>query len=181
MNPWYSPHFYLLNSSLTLWKLTPKRKRYNTRSWSTLYFYNLFSFLFNLLQIHYIVSLLLLCSHQILQNLSHLLIGLAKFLGTHLPKKISISRQNIHQYYLDQRKCKIRKTCCSSSSSSFLIRKKYRFRRAILMRKRGGSCTTVPTWGSNLKSPCPELMADSTRDLKNQFRPPSSKEVSIFC
>ncbi|KAG8644775.1 uncharacterized protein At5g41620 isoform X2 [Manihot esculenta] len=41
--------------------------------------------------------------------------------------------------------CKIRKRGNSSSSSSSLIQK-YRFKRAILVGKRGGSTTPVPTW-----------------------------------
>ncbi|XP_022728650.1 uncharacterized protein At5g41620-like [Durio zibethinus] len=44
-----------------------------------------------------------------------------------------------------KRACKIRKRGCSSSSSSSLIQK-YRFKRAILVGKRAGSTTPVPTW-----------------------------------
>ncbi|XP_040992975.1 uncharacterized protein At5g41620-like [Juglans microcarpa x Juglans regia] len=47
---------------------------------------------------------------------------------------------------------KIRKRGCSSSSSSSLVRK-YRFKRAILVGKRGGSSTQVPTWKTSDRSP----------------------------
>jgi len=47
--------------------------------------------------------------------------------------------------------CKIRKRGCSSSSSSSLVRK-YRFKRAILVGKRGGSSTQVPTWKTSARS-----------------------------
>lgn len=47
---------------------------------------------------------------------------------------------------------KIRKRGCSSSSSSSLV-KKYRYKRAILVGKRGGSSTPVPTWKTSVKSP----------------------------
>lgn len=47
---------------------------------------------------------------------------------------------------------KIRKRGCSSSSSSSLVRK-YRFKRAILVGKRGGSSTQVPTWKTSARSP----------------------------
>ncbi|KAK2640803.1 hypothetical protein Ddye_022566 [Dipteronia dyeriana] len=50
---------------------------------------------------------------------------------------------------------KIRKRGCSSSSSSSLVQK-YRFKRAILVGKRGGSTTPVPTWKTSvIKSPPP--------------------------
>ncbi|PON65239.1 golgin family A protein [Trema orientale] len=56
-------------------------------------------------------------------------------------------------------KCKIRKRNCSSSSSSSLVRK-YRFKRAILMGKRGGSTTpAAPMWET--ASPAPVSMADA--------------------
>lgn len=42
-------------------------------------------------------------------------------------------------------KCKIRKRGCSSSSSSSLVQN-FRLKRAILVRKRGGSSTPVPSW-----------------------------------
>ncbi|XP_016689237.1 probable DNA double-strand break repair Rad50 ATPase isoform X2 [Gossypium hirsutum] len=52
-----------------------------------------------------------------------------------------------------KRVCKIRKRGCSSSSSSSLIQK-YRFKRAILVQKRAGSTTPVPTWiTATTKSP----------------------------
>lgn len=52
--------------------------------------------------------------------------------------------------------CKIRKRGCSSSSSSSLVRK-YRFKRAILVGKRFGSGTPVPTWKLGMKSPPLEM------------------------
>ncbi|KAF8009484.1 hypothetical protein BT93_J0470 [Corymbia citriodora subsp. variegata] len=48
--------------------------------------------------------------------------------------------------------CKIRKRGCSSSSSSSLVRR-YRLKRAILVGKRAGSSTPVPTWRTGAKSP----------------------------
>ncbi|TXG58201.1 hypothetical protein EZV62_016030 [Acer yangbiense] len=55
-----------------------------------------------------------------------------------------MSRQNYNQNYLPG---KIRKRGCSSSASSTSsIVQNYRFKRAILVGKRGGSSTPVPTW-----------------------------------
>ncbi|XWS28532.1 hypothetical protein CRYUN_Cryun25bG0078100 [Craigia yunnanensis] len=51
-----------------------------------------------------------------------------------------------------ERACKIRKRGCSSSSSSSLIQK-YRFKRAILVGKRAGSTTLVPTWKTATTKP----------------------------
>lgn len=64
--------------------------------------------------------------------------------------------------------CKIRKRGCSSSSSSSLVRK-YRFKRAILVGKRGGSSTQVPTWKTSARSPSLEM--ETAEFLKH----PSSK------
>lgn len=50
-----------------------------------------------------------------------------------------------HDHNLIERQCKIRKRGCSSSSSSSLVRR-YRLKRAILVGKRAGSSTPVPTW-----------------------------------
>ncbi|XP_030522242.1 sodium channel and clathrin linker 1 isoform X2 [Rhodamnia argentea] len=52
----------------------------------------------------------------------------------------------------DGGQCKIRKRGCSSSSSSSLVRR-YRLKRAILVGKRAGSSTPVPTWRTGAKSP----------------------------
>ncbi|XP_068645650.1 uncharacterized protein At5g41620-like [Aristolochia californica] len=49
--------------------------------------------------------------------------------------------------------CKIRKRGCSSSSSSSSILQNYRFKRAILVAKRGGSSTPVPIWKMSSRSP----------------------------
>lgn len=60
-----------------------------------------------------------------------------------------------HNHNLDGKKggvSKIRKRGCSSSSSSSLVRK-YRFKRAILVGKRGGASTQVPTWKTTTRSP----------------------------
>ncbi|XP_058102708.1 uncharacterized protein At5g41620 [Magnolia sinica] len=51
--------------------------------------------------------------------------------------------------------CKIRKRGCSSSSSSSSVLQNYRFKRAILVGKRGGSSTPVPTWKMSSRSPSP--------------------------
>ncbi|OVA09727.1 hypothetical protein BVC80_9101g266 [Macleaya cordata] len=48
---------------------------------------------------------------------------------------------------------KIRKRGCSSSSSSSSIVQNYRFKRALLVGKRGGSNTPVPTWKISSRSP----------------------------
>ncbi|KAF4374119.1 hypothetical protein F8388_012106 [Cannabis sativa] len=57
-------------------------------------------------------------------------------------------------------KCKIRKRNCSSSSSSSLVRK-YRFKRTILMGKRGGSTTPAVTMWETTSSPAPVSMAET--------------------
>ncbi|KAF8395429.1 hypothetical protein HHK36_019375 [Tetracentron sinense] len=49
--------------------------------------------------------------------------------------------------------CKIRKRGCTSSSSSSSIVQSYRFKRAILVGKKGGSSTPVPTWKISSRSP----------------------------
>ncbi|XP_010262928.1 PREDICTED: uncharacterized protein At5g41620-like [Nelumbo nucifera] len=50
-------------------------------------------------------------------------------------------------------RCNIRKRGCSSSSSSSSLVKNYRIKRAILVGKRGGSSTPVPTWKMSSRSP----------------------------
>jgi len=52
---------------------------------------------------------------------------------------------------------KIRKRGCSSptSSTSSILREGYRFKRAIVVGKRGGSTTPVPTWRLMGRSPSP--------------------------
>ncbi|XP_059627744.1 uncharacterized protein At5g41620 isoform X2 [Cornus florida] len=54
-------------------------------------------------------------------------------------------RQNLNVEGRMEGECKIRKRGCSSSSSSSLVQN-YRLKRAILVGKRGGSSTPVPTW-----------------------------------
>lgn len=61
-------------------------------------------------------------------------------------------------------KCKIRKRGGSSSSSSSSLVQNFRLKRAILVRKRGGSSTPVPTWKMSTRlSP---LHGDHTGKLK---------------
>ncbi|XP_017603045.1 uncharacterized protein LOC108450095 isoform X2 [Gossypium arboreum] len=78
-----------------------------------------------------------------------------------------------------KRVCKIRKRGCSSSSSSSLIQK-YRFKRAILVQKRAGSTTPVPTWiTATTKSPSlaiPSVEFPSKGSPKNVSK---TKEVSV--
>ncbi|GMP88370.1 hypothetical protein CsSME_00040390 [Camellia sinensis var. sinensis] len=69
---------------------------------------------------------------------------------------------------VERRECKIRKRGCSSSSSSSLVRN-YRLKRAILVGKRGGSSTPVPTWKMDSKSPPPSVL----QNAKSMKYPPS--------
>lgn len=78
--------------------------------------------------------------------------------------------------------CKIRKRGCSSSSSSSLVQK-YRVKRAILVGKKAGSTTPVPTWKTAAKS---NALALSRPELLNPSPTPphitntsESKEVSV--
>ncbi|KAK4758205.1 hypothetical protein SAY87_019506 [Trapa incisa] len=57
--------------------------------------------------------------------------------------------------------CKIRKRGCSSSSSSSLVRR-YRLKKAILVGKRTGSSTPVPTWKVGLRSPAALVIPNSS-------------------
>lgn len=66
--------------------------------------------------------------------------------------------------------CKIRKRRCSSSSSSSLAQK-YRFKRAILVGKQGGSSTPVPTWKTISRSPSSVMQKNAENFPK--FPPPS--------
>lgn len=78
----------------------------------------------------------------------------------------------------EQQQCKIRKRGNSSSSSSSLV-KKYRFKRAILVGKRGGSSTPVPIWMTSSKSPTlAEPNAESTKCTPHQ-NGSKAKEVSV--
>ncbi|XP_043694561.1 uncharacterized protein At5g41620-like [Telopea speciosissima] len=63
-----------------------------------------------------------------------------------------MSRQNRSIEGLIRGHCKIRKRGCSSSSSSSSLVQNYRFKRAILVGKRGGSSTPVPTWKLSSRS-----------------------------
>ena len=75
-----------------------------------------------------------------------------------------------HDRSMDLIPGKIRKRGCSSSaSSSSSILQNYRFKRAILVSKRGGSSTPVPTWKlMNSRSPVSALRA-----LESPRYPPS--------
>ncbi|KAK6926537.1 hypothetical protein RJ641_008256 [Dillenia turbinata] len=53
-------------------------------------------------------------------------------------------------------RCKVRKRGGSSSSPSSILQN-YRFKRAILVGKKGGSSTPVPTWKIGSKSPSPRI------------------------
>ncbi|XP_050221720.1 uncharacterized protein LOC126671907 [Mercurialis annua] len=73
----------------------------------------------------------------------------------------------------NREQCKIRKRGNSSSSSSSVVQK-YRFKRAILVGKRGGSSTPVPTWKTATKSPA------LSSSMPNAEPPPSqTKEASV--
>ncbi|KAJ0083847.1 hypothetical protein Patl1_30352 [Pistacia atlantica] len=75
---------------------------------------------------------------------------------------------------------KIRKRGCSSSSSSSLVQK-YRFKRAILVGKRGGSSTPFPTWKTSVKSP--SLVMPTAEQQPSSVMPSQGgdrgKEVSV--
>ncbi|CAN6470499.1 unnamed protein product [Victoria cruziana] len=57
--------------------------------------------------------------------------------------------------------CKIRKRGCSSSSSASSILTNQRLKRAILVGRRGGSSTPVPTWKMSSRSRSPVAFVDS--------------------
>lgn len=65
---------------------------------------------------------------------------------------------------LIERQCKIRKRGCSSSSSSSLVRR-YRLKRAILVGKRAGSSTPVPTWKTSTSPRSPATMPKKQKGL----------------
>ncbi|KAH7561278.1 hypothetical protein JRO89_XS10G0204900 [Xanthoceras sorbifolium] len=77
---------------------------------------------------------------------------------------------------------KIRKRGCSSSSSSSLVQR-YRFKRAILVGKRGGSTTPVPTWKTTVKSPSYFSPVLNTEQQQPKCTPPlagiKAKEMSV--
>ncbi|KAL5574951.1 hypothetical protein UlMin_016650 [Ulmus minor] len=86
---------------------------------------------------------------------------------------------------LESTKCKIRKRNCSSSSSSSLVRK-YRFKRVILMGKRGGSSTPAPMWDTSVRSPSSSAAINATPNnnsecskLKQQSEE-KAKQVSVL-
>ncbi|KAK7263429.1 hypothetical protein RJT34_31019 [Clitoria ternatea] len=70
---------------------------------------------------------------------------------------------------------KIRKRGCSSSSSSSLVRR-YRFKRAILVGKKGGSSTPVPMWKTRTTSTTsPSMPLHSSASML----PSKDKELSV--
>ena len=75
-----------------------------------------------------------------------------------------------------ERVCKIRKRGCSSSSSSSLVRR-YRFKRAILVGKRGGSSTPFPTWKTSARSP--SLAMENAEFPKVPTTSSKGKQVSL--
>ncbi|RVX06151.1 hypothetical protein CK203_018856 [Vitis vinifera] len=77
----------------------------------------------------------------------------------------------------------IRKRGCSSSSSTSSVLQKYRFKRAILVGKRGGSSTPVPTWRlMNSRSPASAMRAmESPRSMgggKAKQAPVSARKLA---
>jgi len=79
---------------------------------------------------------------------------------------------------LTQNHSKTRKRGCSSSSSSSLVRR-YRFKRAILVGKKGGSSTPVPMWKT--KTTSPSLHTHPTKPLQSSasMLPSKDKELSV--
>ncbi|WVZ03646.1 hypothetical protein V8G54_024452 [Vigna mungo] len=78
---------------------------------------------------------------------------------------------------LTQNHSKTRKRGCSSSSSSSLVRR-YRFKRAILVGKKGGSSTPVPMWKT--KTTSPSLPTHHTKPLHSSASMlPSSKDREL--
>ncbi|CAJ1979119.1 unnamed protein product [Sphenostylis stenocarpa] len=79
---------------------------------------------------------------------------------------------------LIQSHSKTRKRGCSSSSSSSLVRR-YRFKRAILVGKKGGSSTPVPMWKT--KTTSPSLPTHHTKPLHSSasMLPSKDKELSV--
>lgn len=72
--------------------------------------------------------------------------------------------------------CKVRKRRCSSSSSSSLLRN-YRFKRAILGGKRGGSSTPIPAWNMSSKPPLSARKLAATLWEINDVASPPEKEI----
>ncbi|PIA40643.1 hypothetical protein AQUCO_02400010v1 [Aquilegia coerulea] len=69
---------------------------------------------------------------------------------------------------LIEEKCKIRKRGCSSSSaSSSSMLQNYRFKRVVLINKRGGSSTPVPRWRMSSRSPASILKMPESPNQKS--------------
>ncbi|XP_050370312.1 uncharacterized protein LOC126788369 [Argentina anserina] len=85
----------------------------------------------------------------------------------------------LNRHDLIERQCKIRKRGCSSSSSSSLVRR-YRLKRAILVGKRAGSSTPVPTWKTSTSPRSPANFAAMPKKqkglLQQQQQQHSSKD-----
>ncbi|RDY01629.1 hypothetical protein CR513_15016, partial [Mucuna pruriens] len=75
---------------------------------------------------------------------------------------------------------KTRKRGCSSSSSSSLARR-YRFKRAILVGKKGGSTTPVPMWKTRTTSPSvpTQQHAKPLHSSSSSMLPSKDKELSV--
>ncbi|KAM1353784.1 hypothetical protein ACFX2H_033222 [Malus domestica] len=95
------------------------------------------------------------------------------------------NHQHCHSLIVD-RQCKIRKRGGGSSSSSSSLVRRYRLKRAILVGKRGGSSTPVPTWKTLSAaavvegSPCTATMVangdeDDQKIAKLQQRRPATE------
>ncbi|KAJ8768048.1 hypothetical protein K2173_020988 [Erythroxylum novogranatense] len=74
--------------------------------------------------------------------------------------------------------CKIRKRGNSSSSSSSLV-KKYRFKRAILIRRKAGSTTPVPAWRTSTKPPYSIMPNDESNKCQFSLSGGQANEVSV--
>ncbi|KAL2328438.1 hypothetical protein Fmac_021865 [Flemingia macrophylla] len=91
----------------------------------------------------------------------------------------SIANNNHLSEGLTQNRKKTRKRGCSSSSSSSLVRR-YRFKRAILVGKKGGSSTPVPLWKTRTSSPSLPTQ-HTTKPLHScaSMLPSKDKELSV--
>ena len=89
----------------------------------------------------------------------------------------NLEKENINE---KQKQNKIRKRGCSSSSSSSLVRR-YRFKRAILVGKKGGASTPVPMWKTSTESPSKAVHQHShhTKSLLSSGVSSREKEFSL--
>uniref|UniRef100_A0A5B6ZCH5 Uncharacterized protein n=1 Tax=Davidia involucrata TaxID=16924 RepID=A0A5B6ZCH5_DAVIN len=81
-----------------------------------------------------------------------------------------MSKQNLGVEGRIEGQCKVRKRGCSSSSSSSLVQN-YRLKRALLVGKRGGSSTPVPTWMLGSRPPsCALKSGESVKEVSVSAR-----------